>query len=624
MRISTSFTLNAQNNLRRTSETIARSLQRLSTGKRIVSPRDDLGSFNMSTQLTAQVRGLRQGIQNANTALGMVQTAEEAISSQIDIVTRMRELALSASNGNMTSAERDNLNTEVTTLFNEYKRITTDTQFNGTALLDGSYITKGVQLGSNPTDQMLLGMQSTQAVSTFQKTIGAATFNAKTDLSGVSAAADVVLADINNDGMQDIVATDDTENTVSVMLGLGNGQFHSRITTTVGTNATAIAVGDINNDGKIDVVTADTGTTTASILLGNGDGTFQARTTVTVGATPSDIQLGDFNNDGNLDLITSNSGTTTASIALGDGNGGFAVATNVTVGNAPGRIAIGDFNGDGNLDFVTSDISDSTVSVVTGTGTGTFNARVTYSVGGSPLPIGIGDLDNDGDLDMAVGSNFDPTVSILLNNGLGTFSAGTTVTTGARVGEIKLGDLNDDGYLDLVTFDQDDSTASIFIGKGSATFNARKTIALNDIDARVSADLGDMNGDGILDLVLTDAGFVATALQKTTTATGISDIDVSTQETAQKLLDILDTALSSLQSKQADLAALHNRLDTVAASNLLLSDSLDEAKSKVEDTDYALEVAELVKQQILQQGQVAVLAQANLQMQAVVKLLGNS
>ena len=622
MRISTSLTLNAQNQLRLTSNAIARSLERLSSGKRINHAKDDLGSFNMSTQLTAQVRGLRQGIQNVNTALGMVQTAEEGISSQIDIITRMRELAVSASNGTLTSADRENLNTEVTSLYNEYKRITTDTQFNGTAVLDGSYITKGVQLGANPTDQMLVGMQSTQAVSTFTKTIGSGMFQSRATHTAASSGVvrAVAVEDVNNDGIGDLVTVNHHNSEVSVSLGLGNGQFYAAKTFAIDNHGAAVDVADINNDGKLDIV-AGSSIGTVSISLGNGDGTFQARTTKSV-APPADVKLADFDKDGNLDMLTSD-GATTASLYLGDGSGGFGSATNVTVGSGGGRLVVGDLNGDGNLDFVSSDQIDGTISVVTGNGDGTFNSRVTYATGTSPLGLSLADLNGDGSLDIAIANSGSSSVSLKLNNGLGTFSAGTTLTSGGGPSDVQAGDLNKDGIQDLVVLDVTDSTASIFIGKASATFNSRSTFTIGNVSNM--AALADLNGDDVLDFVTADEGdpTVSILLQKATTATGISDIDVSTQEKAQKLLDILDTALSSLQSKQADLAALHSRLDVSAASSLLLSDSLDEAKGKVEDIDYALEIADLVKNQILQQGQVAVLAQANLQMQTVLGLFEN-
>src|SRR5262249_52373617 len=100
-----------------------------------------------------------------------------------------------------------------------------------------------------------------------------------------------------------------------------------------------------------------------------------------------------------------------------------------------------------------------------------------------------------------------------------------------------------------------------------------------------------------------------------------NDVNITTQSKAQNLLTVLDNALTSLKTKRSSLAGLHDRLDVSAAHNLILSESMDGARSKIEDADFALETAELVRNQILAQGQVAVLAQANVQMKTALDLL---
>src|SRR5436190_147191 len=103
LRINTNLSsLKAQNQLQKTQKAIARSLERLSSGLRVNSPRDDAGAYVMGVRLTSQIRGFAQGIQNINQGLGIVSTAEAGVSSQLDIVLRMREIALQASNTSLT------------------------------------------------------------------------------------------------------------------------------------------------------------------------------------------------------------------------------------------------------------------------------------------------------------------------------------------------------------------------------------------------------------------------------------------------------------------------------------------------------------------------------------------
>src|SRR5690349_15401587 len=107
------LTLRASNALKRTQTSIARSLERLSTGQRVNSPRDDAHAYTLGVGLTAQIRGLSQSLLGVNTAVGMIETADAAVSTQLSIVQRMRELALEASSETLSASDRSNLNQEV-------------------------------------------------------------------------------------------------------------------------------------------------------------------------------------------------------------------------------------------------------------------------------------------------------------------------------------------------------------------------------------------------------------------------------------------------------------------------------------------------------------------------------
>ena len=141
--------LNAQRNLNSSQSSLATSLQRLSTGLRINSAKDDAAGLAISDRMTSQIRGLNQAARNANDGISMAQTAEGALASSGDILQRIRELAVQSSNASNSSSDRQALQKEVNALTSELDRIATTTQFNGQYLLDGSTGTSNFQVGAN-------------------------------------------------------------------------------------------------------------------------------------------------------------------------------------------------------------------------------------------------------------------------------------------------------------------------------------------------------------------------------------------------------------------------------------------------------------------------------------------
>src|SRR5262249_32508194 len=142
---------NAQRNLAAVSERLAGNFRRLSTGLRIATAADDAAGLAISERLRSQVRSLEQANRNANDGISMAQTAEGALNEVGDIMTRLRELAVQASNGTVSSTDRDTLQEEFGSLVAEVDRIAKSTDFNGIKLLDGSQTTVTFQVGSGTT-----------------------------------------------------------------------------------------------------------------------------------------------------------------------------------------------------------------------------------------------------------------------------------------------------------------------------------------------------------------------------------------------------------------------------------------------------------------------------------------
>ncbi|MGO3786989.1 MAG: flagellin N-terminal helical domain-containing protein, partial [Pseudoalteromonas prydzensis] len=155
--------LNAQRNLNKSSQGLATSMERLASGMRINSAKDDAAGLQISNRLTSQVNGLAVAQRNANDGISMAQTAEGAMQESTNILQRMRELALQSANGSNSADDRDALQKEVSALQTELTRIADTTSFGGQQLLDGTYGSKAFQVGANANETINLSLSSVAA-----------------------------------------------------------------------------------------------------------------------------------------------------------------------------------------------------------------------------------------------------------------------------------------------------------------------------------------------------------------------------------------------------------------------------------------------------------------------------
>jgi hypothetical protein len=327
--------------------------------------------------------------------------------------------------------------------------------------------------------------------------------------AGTSTPLFATVGDFNRDGKLDVAVTNDGAN-ISVLLGNGDGTFQSPVSYAAGQMPLGIVTADLNGDGNLDLAVVDQifGSSSVSVLLGNGDGTFRVPLTATTGSESAQVVAADLNGDGKLDLAVTNADSTTVSILLGNGNGTFQKEVQYNAGFEPNGIATGDLNGDGRLDLVVSDFNLGTsgdVAVLLGNGDGTFQAPVQYTTGNGPTSVVAADFNGDGKLDLAVanynpyGGNGSGSVSILLGNGDGSFQAQVPYTTGNDPTDVVVGDLNGDGKLDVVAADTFFGTVSVLFGNGDGTFQNHSDFPT--APSPYSVAIGDFNRDGRLDLV---------------------------------------------------------------------------------------------------------------------------
>ncbi|MGB0359943.1 MAG: flagellin, partial [Endozoicomonas sp.] len=159
------FSLNAQRQLMSTENGLQTSMQRLSSGLRINSAKDDAAGLQIANRLQSQTSGLSVAIRNGSDGISLAQIAEGALNESTAILQRMRDLALQASNGSNEAAERSALNQEVTALKSELDRISQTTSFGGVKLLDGSFTSKSFQVGAYVTsdDKITFSIASSAA-----------------------------------------------------------------------------------------------------------------------------------------------------------------------------------------------------------------------------------------------------------------------------------------------------------------------------------------------------------------------------------------------------------------------------------------------------------------------------
>jgi hypothetical protein len=343
--------------------------------------------------------------------------------------------------------------------------------------------------------------------------------------SGVgSGPRSVAVGDFNGDGILDMAVANLGDNTVTVLLGKGDGSFTVKSTPEVGNSPFSIVTGDFNGDGIPDLATANQADNTVTVLLGKGDGTFLTQAAFDVGRTPKSIAVGDFNSDGILDLATANLDDSTVTILLGKGDGTFTTKSTPSGGFEPSSVAVGDFNGDGIPDLALADSGASSVTVLLGNGDGTFTLKSAPDVDNSPFAVAVGDFNGDGIPDLATANpGYINSVTVLLGNGDGTFTVKSTPAVGNTPLSIAVGDFNGDGIPDLATANFSDNTVTVLLGKGDGTFTIQLSPSVGNEPASVA--IGDFNGDGIPDIaVVNSSDNSVVPLLSQITETAIADV----------------------------------------------------------------------------------------------------
>lgn len=288
----------------------------------------------------------------------------------------------------------------------------------------------------------------------------------------------IVVGDVNNDRHLDLVVAEHDSFGVVVLLGKADGAF----ATAAGSPFAAfqgakphnhgLDIGDVNSDGNLDLTTSNYENNSASILLGDGKGNFRpaAGSPFPVGRGPYNHSLGDMNLDGHLDIVTPNVRDNNVTVLLGDGRGGLIAAAGspYPVEYRPYYTAIGDLNGDRKPDLVTThdDINKITVSFGNGRGGFTAALRLTLDIGLRGNKVIIADVNRDAKMDVVIGNAASNHLMVLLGDNRGNLkpAPGSPYATGKGSPTFALGDFNGDGKPDIATAGSDGSDGMLFLG----------------------------------------------------------------------------------------------------------------------------------------------------------------
>lgn len=554
--------LNAQRNLNTSQSSLAISLQRLSSGLRINSAKDDAAGLAISERMTAQIRGLDQAQRNANDGVSLSQTAEAALSTSGDILLRIRELAIQAGGGTNSASDRAALNTEVQSLTQELQRIATTTEFNGRKVLDGSFASLNFQVGANANQTITVASGNFQTTSYGNNRIGglaAFTNGGVGDLTvGTKGAAGTALGDTL---LLSGAATGDTSAIKGALakgdfqISSGSGNYDVYYRTGASAEEIAAAVNRLDSgvkaSGLTEVVLGDGAgaPATAKNFAQNQSYTFRISTDnrSAAGAAPSSFTTISFKTGGvsNTDVVNTSDQLNAAAQAFNDAAGqtGFTAQV-VQTDNGDWALKLSNEAG---KDLRIENASDATTG---------------QAVSVSDISV----LDGD-----------TTTTSQPAATSLALTTAGSAWVAGEGA-----------WYTGRVTFD---STKAFSITTGGTAIDVFGA-------AGVAA-----------------AGTYGSQLQTTST------MDVSTYDSAQRTLATVDSALAAITDQRARYGAIQARFESTISNLSATSENLSASRSRIRDTDFSKETTNLARSQILQQAGIAMLAQANQLGSSVLALL---
>lgn len=535
--------INGQRNLAKSTSSLEISMQRLSSGLRINSAKDDAAGLQISNRLSSQINGLNVAVRNANDGISMAQTAEGALQESTNILQRMRDLSIQAANGTFSDSDREALQQEIGQLQEELDRIAETSTFGSRKLLDGSFGTEAFQVGASAFETVSVAINSF-----YSEDMGAQTMRLRANAPGTVNGA------VSNSG--------------NAAIGLGG-------------------IGLCQAAGSNNSYLGPAGTANAAVEVGIIGGLGSATASVTGTGSAYDLQRA-------IQQVAPQTGV-----------------------DADARTVVG-------LNF---DLASFTGGALSNGTTVTFELRGKNADTSVQAPTVKATITNTEDLSAianAINSQSGETgISASVNAG------GDLVMVSERGDTIEINNFSLSGG-DLTalavsartyqyegqTTDTSQVVSSMTMVPASLTTLSTTTteIAFVGVIRTTSNDNFTLSGSAAINQ--------GTGGQNQSSLSSVQDIDVGTAIGAQQAIDVVDGAISYIDAQRASLGAVQNRLQSTIANLANVSENAAGSRSRIRDTDFAIETAELTKNQILQQAGTSILAQANQLPQAALSLLG--
>lgn len=585
--------LTAQRNLNSSQGALNTALQRLSSGLRINSAKDDAAGLAISERFSTQIRGLNQAARNANDGISLAQTAEGALAEVTNNLQRIRELAIQSVNATNSDSDRAALDLEVQQRLAEIDRIANQTSFNGRKVLDGSFGAALFQVGANVGETISLNLQTSMRLDS----IGATTSATSVDL-------DTLITE-GTDAVTGSAATytfDATNIIGDYSTVTGSAAVYTTDTLTPGDFDGAAFTVNLPDASTFAVdFTGDTFASVADVATAIQNEAGYGAAGFTVAAVGNTLQFTDSGNvTGNFSftgtdaaLLSAGSPTDTAGVA-DDASANAAFSVTDSEGNAVNVTLDSNITSATDLKTVLDAVSGGAFTVaVNGTEvtlTDDANATGSFAIGGADAT-----LITDEQVSTVAGVADVAAVAATTLDVSGDFS-------------IAIGDGDP-----VAVADGSYSTAQSFVDAVNTALGSNGTAELNDDGTFTIYASEDIAFSGGLEATLTLAD--ATASGDLTTAT------VLTVSASNDMIRRIDSSLTSVSDLRSTFGAVQNRFESTIASIQTTSENLSASRSRILDADFAAETAALTRAQILQQAGTAMLAQANALPQNVLALL---
>ena len=589
-------------NIEKASMELDTAIARLSSGLRINSAKDDAAGMAIVSKMESQVKGLTMAIRNGTDSQNLIDTSEGAQVETVNILQRLRELAIQSANDSNTALDRTFINAEATQLIAEVDRIANQTSWNEVNLLDGTFSSKQFQLGSNAGEDVSFSIDSAKSA----------------DIGNYRVNGTSTLIDANDDAItaQTLTISGNIGSTTAALVAGASAATAASgvnaVTSLTGVSATAVTkvklhslttAGDITFTLGNDASSGGSAAISATITDVNDIRAIKDAVNAVAGTTGITAEI---HSDGNSALVlTHSTGEDIKITAFTHSGANLTSHMHVDVLDQDGA-AVTEGAGFANSQIL-NDVTTDADSLVTAESVGTDTAFTLVSSIKAEFNAKLTMLNSAHTQDAAafaiiVGTGADGSALTETLN-YATTSAGsvTSVNTFATITSVTQGDTTALTGSSTISVGQLANTGVDAVGQ--VRFNSSSTFSVTT------------------DEVTNGEGFLGTTASNTSSLSALSSVTLGTVSGAEAAIDIIDGAIAKINDQRSDLGAISNRLDATISNLSNIVTNTQASVSNIRDADFSLETSRLTRAQILNQAATSMLAQANASKQTVLQLL---